>query len=389
MVRVLHTSDWHVGKLLRGQSRADEHRAVLAEIAGVAAAESADLVIVAGDLFETAAPGPESEQIVYRALLTLAEVAPVVVVAGNHDNPRRLEAVAPLLSLGRVRLLGQVARPDDGGVVDLDLAGTPTRLALLPFVSKRGIVRADSLMRDQAYELNQAYDERVRAIITSLCAGFSGDSVNLVCGHLFAAGGTMGGGERSAHTVMDYSVGALAFPVTAQYVALGHLHRAQDIPGPTRIRYSGSPLQLDFGESTDAKSVTIVDVAPGVPAAVRAVPLTSGRVLRTLTGSLAELEAARGSTGDDFLRVVVTDTRRAGLADEIRSWFEHAVDVVVRVPEAGTPARSSRPTDATPAQLYGAYLSEAGVDDARLVPAFEALLDQLELAELQHEGAAR
>lgn len=376
-MRLLHTSDWHVGKLIRGRSRADEHRAVLAEIAGIAEAESVDVVLVAGDLFETAAPGPESEQIVYRALLDLAAVAPVVVVGGNHDNPRRLHAVAPLLDLGRVRLLARVARPDDGGVVRLDVDGTTLCLALIPFVSKRGIVRSDALMRDAAYELNQTYDERVRAMVASLCDGFAADTVNVVCGHLFAAGGALGGGERSAHTIMDYSVGALAFPATAQYVALGHLHRAQDIPGPTRIRYSGSPLQLDFGESADAKSVTIVDVAPGAPAAVREVPLSAGRRLRTLTGTLADLEAARDTTGDDHLRVVVTESRRAGLAEHVRDLFEHAVDVIVRPPGEATPQRTRRPDHASPAELFAQYLGEAGVDDARLVPAFEALLDEL------------
>lgn len=376
-MRLLHTSDWHVGKLLRGQSRADEHRAVLAEIADVAATESVDVVLVAGDLFETSAPGPESEQIVYRALLTLAEVAPVVVIGGNHDNPRRLQAVAPLLSLGRVTLLGQIARPDDGGVVDIDAGGTTLRLALVPFVSKRGIVRADALMRDEAFQLNQAYDERLRSVVASLCTGFGPDTVNVVCAHLFAAGGAMGGGERSAHTVMDYSVGSLAFPVTANYVALGHLHRAQDIGGATRIRYSGSPMQLDFGESADTKSVSVVDLEPGAPAAVREVPLGAGRVLRTLTGTLAELDVARGSTGDDFLRVVVTDARRAGLAEEIRSWFEHAVDVVVRVPDTDRPARTPRPDDATPGDLFAAYLADAGVEDPRLLPAFEELLDRV------------
>lgn len=380
-MRLLHTSDWHVGKLLRGQSRADEHRAVLAEIVDVAGREQVDAVLVAGDLFETSAPGPESEHIVYRALLDLAQVAPVVVISGNHDNPRRLQAVSPLLTLGRVTLLGQVARPDEGGVVELDAGGTPLRLALLPFVSKRGIVRADDLMRDQAYELNQTYDERVRAIIANLCDGFSADTVNVVCAHLFAAGGVVGGGERSAHTVMDYSVGSLAFPVSAQYVALGHLHRAQDIPGTTRIRYSGSPLQLDFGEAAkagaDTKSVTVVDLEPGAPSTVREIPLESGRRLRTLTGSMAELEAARGATGDDFLRVIVTDVRRAGLADEIRGWFEHAVDVVVRTPETEGRDRTPRPDDATPSDLFGAYLNESGVDDDRLLPAFEALLDQV------------
>lgn len=381
MVRILHTSDWHVGKLIRGQSRADEHRAVLAEIASIAAAEEVDLVLVAGDLFETAAPGPASEAIVYRALLDLAQVAPVVVIGGNHDNPRRLSAVAPLLDLGRVRLLAQPARPDDGGVVDLDVSGVTVRLALVPFVSKRGIVRADQLMRDAAFELNQAYDERMRAIIDGLTAGFAGDTVNVICGHLFAAGGTLGGGERSAHTIMDYSVASLAFPVTAQYVALGHLHRAQDIPGATRIRYCGSPLQLDFGESGEAKSVSIVDLEPGAPAAVREVPLTEGRRLRTITGTLSEIESASGTTDDDYLRIIVTDTRRAGLADEIRSWFDsdeaRVVDVQVRSVEDETSTTSRRPDNATPTELFSLYLAERGVADDRLVPAFDELLDEL------------
>lgn len=376
-MRLLHTSDWHVGKTIRGRSRADEHRSVLAEIGRIADDRAVDAILVAGDLFETAAPGPESEAIVYRALLDLAEAAPVVVIAGNHDNPRRLAAVTPLLGLGQVTLLAEVARPDDGGIVDLDVGGDTLRVALLPFVSKRGIVRADALMDTAGYEHRQAYDDRLRAVIGALCAGFGPDTVNVVCGHAFAAGGSLGGGERSAHTVGDYSVSPQAFGVAAQYVALGHLHRAQDIAGPTRIRYCGSPLQLDFGEERQDKSVTVVDVEPGVPAAVSEVPLTSGRRLRTLRGTLGELEAAAGTTGDDYLRVVVNDVRRAGLADEVRSWFAHAVDIVVEQPDGDRARRVARPPDATPSDLLAAYLAESGVDDDRLLPAFEALLDEV------------
>ena len=102
-MKLLHTSDWHVGKAIRGASRADEHRDVLAEIAAVAEAESVDLVVVAGDLFDTSTPSPESEEIVYRALLALSRTGTTVaVIAGNHDNARRLRAVAPLLRLGDV-----------------------------------------------------------------------------------------------------------------------------------------------------------------------------------------------------------------------------------------------------------------------------------------------
>ena len=111
-------------------------------------AEAVDLVVVAGDLFDSAAPTPESEEIVYRALLGLAGTgADVAVIAGNHDNARRLRAVAPLLALGRVHLVAEPTRPDDGGVLPLRARdGVDVRLAMLPFVSKRGIVRAEHLM---------------------------------------------------------------------------------------------------------------------------------------------------------------------------------------------------------------------------------------------------
>ena len=105
-MRLLHTSDWHVGKTIRGRSRADEHRAVLAEIVGLAEEHSVDLALVAGDLFETASPSAEAEAIVCRALLDLAGMgAAVAVIAGNHDNGRKLQAVAPVFSAaGRVHI---------------------------------------------------------------------------------------------------------------------------------------------------------------------------------------------------------------------------------------------------------------------------------------------
>ena len=99
-MKILHTADWHVGRTLRGRNRADEHRAVLDEIVAITRDAAVDLVLVAGDQFDRAVPTPESEEIVYDALLRLARTgAQVVVIAGNHDNPRRLTAVRPLLEL--------------------------------------------------------------------------------------------------------------------------------------------------------------------------------------------------------------------------------------------------------------------------------------------------
>lgn len=374
-MRLLHTADRHVGRTIRGRSRIHEHVAVLAEIARVADAERCDLVLVAGDVFDSAAPAPDAERIAYRALLDLAEVAPVVVVAGNHDSSGRLGAVAPLLAASRVTVAADVRAPDAGGV--LDVAGA--RIALLPFLSQRGIIRADELMATRADEHDQRYAARLGHLVDALTAGFALDRVNVVLAHLTVVGGTLGGGERAAHTVFEYAIPATLFPASASYVALGHLHRPQQVPGPAPAWYAGSPLQLDFGEVDDDSAVLVIDAAPGTPARVRAVPLTAGRRLRTVRGTLEELEEQAGVTGTAHLRVVVVGQAVAGLAEQVRGWFPDAVDVVVEAPE-GTGGTAAAPRPArlgrSARELFDEYLAERGASDARVAELFGELLDE-------------
>ena len=382
-MKLLHTSDWHVGKSIRGHSRADEHRAVLAEIASIAADESVDLIVVAGDLYETAAPSAESEMIVNQALLALAEVAPVLAVAGNHDNPRRLRAVAPLLQLGRITMATEPRSPDDGGVVSVSAGGVEVDIALVPFVSQRGIVKADQLMDNAAFENAQTYAERMRRILAALCSGFGGERVNLVVGHLFVHGGNSGGGERQAHLVDEYGVSAVDFPPTAQYVALGHLHRAQQMLGSTAIHYSGSPLQLDFGESAQAKQVNVVDLEPGLPAKVKPVVLQSGAGLRTLHGTLADVRAQVEGLDPEALagtwfRVRLDEPSRAGLAEEVRQLIgPTVVDIRVERDDGGAVAKRSGRSQRSPRELFGDYLTERGVEDPAVKKRFAELHDQL------------
>jgi exonuclease SbcD len=395
-VKILHTSDWHVGRTIRGRSRAEEHEAVLAEIAAVARDEAVDLVLVVGDVFDSAAPTAESERIAYAGLLELAATgASVVVVSGNHDSERRLQAVAPLLGLGRIVTRATFATAADGGVVaGATSAGEPWRVATVPFLSQRWVVRAADLLQLDGDQHAGQYAARVARIVAALTAGFDADAVNLVAAHLLVAGGMLGGGERAAHTIFDYAVSAAAFPTSAHYVALGHLHRAQAIAGPCPIRYSGSPLQLDFGETADIKSVTIVEASPGRPAAARQVPLRRGRRLQTLRGTLGELDAVAGAglPGDEsdqesWLKIVVRERPRLGLADEVRARFPNAVDVFIEDPSAvaGAPPAEAVAERATgvssPHELFSSYLADQGAGDDRLLALFDRLLDELATAD--------
>jgi exonuclease SbcD len=355
----------------------------------VANTEAVDLVLVVGDVFDTAAPTPEAERIVYRALLDLSAggTRPVVVVSGNHDNPRRLGAVSPVFDLAGVHVQTGVRPAADGGVLELDIArtGERARLAQLPFVSQRHVVHAADLMSLDSTETGGRYADRLRRIVEALCESFTPDAVNIVLAHVMVTGGVLGGGERSAHTIFDYWVAPQSFPAGAHYVALGHLHRPQRIEGPCPIWYSGSPLAMDFGEEVDRKAVLIVDAAPGSPAKVREVALRAGRGFRTVRGTLADLESLAASlaaslsddgAGGPFVRVFVHEKARVGLADEVRALFPEAVDVKIEVPDSSPSAAVIDRSGRTPGELFRSYLDARGVDDARVAALFDELLDE-------------
>ena len=378
-VRLLHTSDWHIGKTIRGLSRADEHREVLAEIAEIATERDIDIVVVAGDLFETSSPNAESEAIAWRALLDLASTAAhVVVIAGNHDNPRRLGALRDLARLGNIHIVAEPRRPDDGGVLKLEVGDTAVNIAALPFVSKRGIVRADELMSAEAFEHQGLYADRVANVLGALESGFDDDAVRVVVAHGFVLGGGAGGGERPAHLTDEYALPAQVFPTSAHYVALGHLHKAQKVPGPTAIHYSGSILQLDFGDKDSAKSVAVVELSPDSPAAVDSVRLSGGRALRTVIGTVDELRTRK--VKDEWLRVRVREARRPELADEVRAIFgDRCVDVFIEsdTPHADAPRTRELIATRTPRQLYADYLESSGIEGEELVVLFDELLAEV------------
>lgn len=379
-MKLLHTSDWHVGKTLRGQSRLDEQRAVLAEIVDVARSEAVDVALVAGDLYETAMPSPEAQQLALSTLLALkATGAQVVVIAGNHDNAFVFEALRPLAAAAGITMLGQVVAPAAGGVVALETrGGEAVRIALLPFCSQRFIVKAAELMAGDAAQHAGRYADRIDKVLRALMAGFApAEAVNIVAAHCMVRGGRLGGGEREAQSIEDYYVDATAFGGLPHYVALGHLHLTQQLNGGCPIWYSGSPIQVDFGEEGDDKHVLVVEATPGTPAVVRKVRLTSPRRLRTVRGSMVDLRALVGDTGDDLLRVRVEERARAGLADEVRELFPNAVDVIVESPgtvSSATGDRSARRRG--PQDLFRSYLSDTGTEDERVEQLFARLLDE-------------
>lgn len=382
-MRVLHTSDWHIGKKLGRYDRSEEERAVIAEVVGIAADESVDLVLHSGDLFDRPLPSVEALDLAFTGLVDLTNggTRPVVVIAGNHDSPGLFEALAPFVRSANVYLVGTIKRPEDGGVLDLDTAGGRAVVSCFPF-----------LREGRAFEVWEPVDEhykhyadrlrRISEAYSTYASDLAGtDAVTFLVAHFLVGGAKVHGhgaprGERELHMGEAYAATAEAIPPGPQYVAMGHIHAPQSLPGArVPAEYAGSLLELDFGEAGEAKRVVIVDVEPGLPAVVRSVPLSAGRALLRPRGTWEAIVDMDGLDESYLDLTVETTGPDPGLAERARDEFDHLVKVAAEYerPEREAIVREGR----TLLDLYGAYHEErTGVAAAdSLLDAFREVLE--------------
>jgi exonuclease SbcD len=362
-VRFLHTADWHVGKPLRGRSRMDEYAAALREVAGIAVDRRVDAVLVAGDIFDSPAPPPEAEKLVYDFLARLLpEGIAAVLIAGNHDHPKKLGALASLLEGLRIHVRAEVRPPAQGGVVSLASrdGAEEARVAVLPFIPERKVADACAVM-DPEHTWYETYSERLEQILAELVKDLPPSTVNLLIGHLLVAGSLFGTGERKLHLGDIYGLNPQQLPSSLQYIGLGHLHRPQEVSAPSRTLYSGSLIELDFGEKEQEKRVVIIEAKPAQAASIEEVPVTSGRRLRDVEGTFEDLRRIAGEVDDAFLRVTVkTEAPVPGLAEQVKELLPNALDVNVDHPrdegvECGE--EESPRTQLEPTELFARYYS--------------------------------
>ena len=375
-MRFLHTADWHVGKTLVGRSRLDEQEQVCAEIVDIAKREHVDCILLAGDVFDSPAPTPDAQRVVCDALAEMAGAGlAAVIVGGNHDH-RRVAALRKLA--GRLQIFIRPGPREGGesGVITYSKNGEQAKIAMLPWIPESRIVDSRQILRPRN-EWGQVYTEQVAARCSGLARNFTANTINILLAHLFVFGAQASGSERTAHVSEAFSIRPEQLP-KADYIALGHLHRPQEVAGPSRCVYAGSPLQLDFGERGQQKRVVIVDARAGAPAGVESIPLTKGRKLRDVVTTIDQLQSVAGAAGDDHLRVVIkARTRISGLSQQVSAAAPNTVMVEQEFPATSAiPAQS--PDRRSPRERFRQFLLEqknVAVSTA-VLEAFDRLYDE-------------
>ncbi|SMB91162.1 Exodeoxyribonuclease I subunit D [Hymenobacter roseosalivarius DSM 11622] len=296
-MRVLHTADWHLGQRFNGgHERTEEHRHFLNWLVETIQAQKIEVLVVAGDIFDTGSPSNAALELYYSFLLQMQATGcrDIVVVGGNHDSPATLNAPARLLRHLRVHIVGCVPDCFEDQVIVLDSADGKPGLVVcaIPFLRDRDVrlsVPGEAAEEREARIRQGIADHYARAAEVEMVWQLKAAGVPvLATGHLYAAGAMASDSERTIHVGNLGQVTADHFPTVFDYVALGHLHRPQRVGGREHIRYSGSPIPLSFSEIDHPKEVLLLEFAPQ-SLCIEALPVPGARRLVRFHGPLDEV----------------------------------------------------------------------------------------------------
>ena len=403
-MRLLHTSDWHLGATLCGRKRYDEGEAFLSWLTGVITRERVETLIIAGDVFDSGTPSNRALEQYYRFLGLAARSGcrHIVITAGNHDSPTLLAAPKELLSALDIHVIGSISEdPGDEVFILYDTPGVPALIiCAVPFLRDRDIRIA---------EAGESFDEKRLRLLTGISDHYQkvcrvaeshrhqiGRDIPIVAtGHLFAAGGSIlkDDGVRELSIGNLIQVGSETFPSCIDYLALGHLHQPQLVGGVLSRRYSGAPLAMGFGESGKKKEVIIADISPDRQVRVDPLPVPSIRTYMQITGDLDTVLARLGDlkfSGRDVWVEVQLDDHRVvpGAREEIYASVEKSPVDVLKIKNTALPSSMVCPAcdqesleDLTLMEVFRRCLSDGQEPEENwedLITAYQEILTTLQ-----------
>ena len=330
---ILHTADWHIGQRLYERRRIDEHRQFLDWLLETIKCKEVELLLVSGDIFDTSLPSADAMNLYYEFLYRFSEEteAYAVITAGNHDSPRHLEAPKEFLKMGRIYVVGRAANAEECVFKFPPSKNPRVAVASVPYLSESEL---SHISFETEPEKAERYRERLKALYQQCVDAMPAELPKILMGHLFVDRGEEIGSERHIQIGGATAIHVTDFPCGVDYVALGHLHRPQEISGASYpVRYSGSPLPLRFNEATYRKKVCLLEVSgDGNSPTVEEIEIPVFRELCTVEGDLNTVltRAMEEDWDEKYIRVELKlEKPDIGINDLVRQEFrERGGDVL-------------------------------------------------------------
>lgn len=317
-MKVLHTADWHLGQRLMNRHRQGEQQLALDWLLETIRREEIDVLVVAGDIFDTPNPPNYAEQLYFDFLKKLIQTdcRHVILIGGNHDAPSKLNAPRELLRVFNIHVLGAITGDLNDQIVELNnqngvLEGV---VVLVPFLRDRDLIYAEAGEGsvEQSSRLKKAIAGHFEAL-ADLTTKYPADIPIIATGHLFATDAVTSGKQDNIYVGNIENIDAGQFPNNFDYVALGHIHRAQSVGGKVHVRYSGSLIPVSFSEINDVKSVTIIEFTKGNFMEHQKLPIPTFRYLMQMKGTYDEI-------------IIQINQRLKGRNYDLKPWVEIEID---------------------------------------------------------------
>ena len=339
-MKILHTSDWHLGHRLLDQSQLEEQSLFLEWLPDYIEANSIDVLLISGDIFDVGVPSANAQKLYYDFLIRLHHSCcrEVIITGGNHDAPSTLNAPKELLNALSIRVVGKATEPISDEIFKLTLDNEELIVAAIPYLRDQDIRRAvaaetaDEIVNRYKTALISHFDEAAES-----CERMKSANTTVIgMGHLFAVGGRTSESEQSIYVGNLGDIGAEDFPTVFDYVALGHLHRAQRVGGREHIRYSGSPYVLSFSETNQEKKIILIET--GKPLIITETTIPVFRKILQLEGSVESCKAQLEKLDEEnnsltpWVEVILNNEKEAATGyREINKFAEHLKSEVLKI----------------------------------------------------------
>lgn len=344
-MKILHTSDWHLGKYLEKYSRLEEQEKFIDELESICNSENIDLIIIAGDIYDTINPPVIAEKLFFNAMkrLSLNGKRPILIISGNHDSASKLTSSKPLASEFGIILQGkpnssanigkyenfEITRAGEG-FFEIEINNEKAVFLTLPYPTEKNL--NEIIFKDNTEQGQQKnFSEKIKEIFKNLEHNFKDDTINIIVSHLFITGSIETDSERKIQTIGGaYAVDSFVFPEKTDYVALGHLHRMQKIKANCLAYYSGSPIRYSKSEIDYDKCVLVLDMKARQEPILNKIKLTDYKPIKVLKcfGYDEALEMCKKYKDLDCYIFLEINCEKALTGTEIRNIRETKSDII-------------------------------------------------------------